>query len=188
MGIFDFFGKKKSTEAQPNDKHPHANHSFAPTSSQKTLETKPKRTLGEIINYDFASLRENEYDGRIVLDNELFGFFHYLDVVKFVDGKPYNVTFTSLYKRFNVHIKEFINNCVATFGKTRYGEGLLTPLDEKMLLIGRFSRLWDNVWFECGPDSESNELTALRFTVFNIDSTLNTIIREDWRPTHSTTP
>lgn len=177
MNIFDFF-KKKRVEVTPEEEYEHQpQKATIPTPPPMPEPAKSEILLSDLIPYDFSTITENDYNGRIFLSNKLFGMFPYLDVEKFSEGKPYNVSFISLSKSFTPELRQFVDRCVATFGPTKFGEANITPTDERHLMIGRFSRMWSGVWLECGPDDENGGLTAIRLTLFDIDQTLNTIMK-----------
>lgn len=142
---------------------------------QNTLELPPQRTIADYFNADILNLISEDYQERVTLPVPEMGVFPFVDT-HYNDGSVSSVEFISLSKRFTPELIEFINDCSSTFGLTKTNEGNVTPQDEALLLRGRFSRLWKDVWLECGPDENNGGLTALRLTIFNPSVVGKTII------------
>lgn len=139
-------------------------------SSRTTLSE--KRCVQDFINFDFSKIKEDDYIDRIVLDNPILGAFNYIDVHTFDNGVACNVDLISHSKKITPELRQFIAFCAKEFGPTKNGEAEITPMDERLLMMGRFSRLWHDVWVDCGPDMENGGIQALRLTLFNVQKLL----------------
>lgn len=193
MGIFDKLKKRLSSDAGELEALPEIGASDdsalppplptlpppLPTQSQivgtdSLCTVQPKR-IADYFVIDMASITPADNDETIILDQRELGVFDYVKPHYDKDSNLANIEFRSLAKRFSPELIDFIKVCTETFGLTSFGEGEITARDEKLLLMGRFSRMWHNVWIDCGPDEENGGLTALRLTIFNPESTLDTV-------------
>lgn len=133
-----------------------------------TLEV--KKTIADFFNTNILLITPQEDTHRITLSSPEFGLFNYVDV-HIVNSKVNNLEFISHSLKLSPGLVEFINTCASVFGPTATGESQITHKDYLLLQKGLFSRLWRNVWLECGPDERNNGVLALRLTIFSPDTT-----------------
>lgn len=177
MGLFNLlFSKKHNDDAPVNESVSEVSSKPMESPTGDRLSANVKQTIADFFKTDILNLSENDYRERVILneaDYEL-GMFHYVDV-SFRNGKVNNITFSSLFKHSTPEFREFIDRCALTFGPTKSGESQLTANDLILIMRGRFSRLWKNLWIDCGPDEEDG-LTAIRITIFSPETTGNIIL------------
>lgn len=189
MGFFDIFRKKKVEEVEENEFSVPEIPPCVPTAitgekedqhesgtPKSSLEVVPhrKRLLKDFFEIDILSLKPNEGETRIVLEEPLMGMFYYVEFHYISDG-TINMEFLSLSKRFSKEVIDFVESCANTFGPTKQGETVITQRDHQFLLRGVFSRMWNKIWLECSTDSDSG-LKALCLTIFNVEETANYIM------------
>lgn len=144
--------------------------------NQEAVTGDERKLLRNFFKVDITTIRPNENGEPLILDNPELGCFDYVNFYLNPDGSVHNIEFISLSKNFSKELIEFINICAKKFGPTKSGETIITARDYKLLSMGMFSRLWDNVWFDVSPDEETG-LRALRLTIFNVKETANTQLR-----------
>lgn len=167
MGLFNWF-KSKPKVAEES-----AQAVVAEKATETQASNQQKKSFKDFIDYDFSSIKEDAYSERIILDTPIFGSFYYIEVCRFDNGTASNVELISHSKKFTPELREFIAFCADEFGPTKAGETSVTPTDEKLLMLGRFSRMWPNLWLECGPDMENGGITALRITLYDVQNKLS---------------
>lgn len=162
MNIFKFFSKKKDNTSSKGT------HVPQPTPLQQFQNN--KEIIADFFNTDILHLNHNDYKDRVVLDVPEMGMFYFVDA-RYVNGSLSNITFLSFSKILSPELINFVEKCANTFGPTQLGETSITSRDYFLLEKGLFSRMWKDLWVDCGPDDDNARMMAIRLTIFSPEKT-----------------
>lgn len=181
MSIFNFFTRKSKKDESPieiecvtqcenTDDINHADENINITQKEDIIQEPSKDVLlKDFFKVDITTIRPDEGETRIILQEPELGMFHYIDFHITSDG-TINLELLSLYKRFSKETIDLINLCAQKFGPTKAGETVITSRDEILLVKGLFSRMWKDIWFDVTTDWDTG-LKALSLTIFNVEKT-----------------
>lgn len=155
MGLFDFIRKKRAEENI---------EAVKATPARTAIDDFFSIDIRQLNNYTQNAVNMGKYSiSAVPLPLDL-GLFDSATIRKFDDGS-FNIEFIGNKGVITADLSEFISLCVKQLGPDKSGATYLTEKDFRLLDMGAFSRMWDNVWVDMQTNEQEEKIICI--TIFN---------------------